>query len=143
MEKEFSSFGADPKGENSSIAGMNKVMRPRWLVFAFAVPISLYVSFIGTVFMGFCPGFECWPHTFAWTLLAPCLLLAIWSLRATAVAAVLLLIAHVYTEVHVYGGGLNVGTLWGTDKALDTCLWVVALLLVLSALLPKKIATQR
>jgi len=27
-----------------------------------------------------------------------------WSLRATAVTAVLLLIAHVYTEVHVYGG---------------------------------------
>ena len=117
-------------------------MQARWLVFAPAVPISLYVSFLGTVFMGFCPGIECWPHTFAWTLLAPCLLLAIWSLRATAITAVLLLIAHVYAEVRVYGGGLNADTLWGTDKALDKCLWIVVFLLVLSALLPKKIATN-
>jgi hypothetical protein len=121
---------------------MNKAMQARWLVFAPAVPISLYVSFLGTVFMGFCPGIECWPHTFAWTLLAPCLLLAIWSLRATAITAVLLLIAHVYAEVRVYGGGLNADTLWGTDKALDKCLWIVVFLLVLSALLPKKIATN-
>src|SRR5664280_322057 len=121
---------------------MNKAMQARGLVFAFAVPISLYVSFLGTVFMGFCPGIKCWPHTFAWTLLTPCLLLAIWSLRATAITAVLLLIAHVYTEVRVYGGGLNADTLWGTDKALDKCLWIVVSLLVLSALLPKKIATN-
>jgi hypothetical protein len=113
------------------------------MVFAVAVPISLYVSVLGTVFMGFCPGIECWPHTFAWTLLTPCLLLAIWSLRATAIAAVLLLIVHVYTEVRVYGEGLNAGTLWGTDQALDKCLWIVAFLLVLSALLPKRIAIAR
>jgi hypothetical protein len=122
---------------------MNKAMQARRLLFAFAVPISLYVSFIGTVFMGFCPGFGCWPHTFAWTLIAPCLLLAIWSLRATATTATLLLIAHVYAEVHVYGAGLNAGTLWGTDKALDKCLWIVVFLLVLSAWFPKKIATKR
>jgi hypothetical protein len=122
---------------------MNKVIQARWLVFTVAVPISLYVSFIGTVFMGFCPGIACWPHTFAWTLLAPCLLLAIWSLPATAVTAKLLLIAHVCKEVHVYGAGLSADTLWGTDKALDKCLWIVVFLLVLSALLPKKIATQR
>lgn len=121
---------------------MNKTMQARWLVFAFAVPISLYVSFLGTVFMGFCPGIGCWPHTFAWTLLAPCLLLAIWSLRATAIAALLLLIAHVYAEVRVFGGGLNADTLWGSDKALDKCLWIVVLLVVLSALLPKKTATK-
>ena len=98
---------------------MNKAMQARWLVFALAVPISLYVSFLGTVFMGFCPGIKCWPHTFAWTLLTPCLLLAIWSLRATAIAAVLLLVAHAYTEVYVYRGGLSANTLWGTDKALE------------------------
>jgi hypothetical protein len=122
---------------------MNKAMQARWLVFALAVPISLYVSFLGTVFMGFCPGMKCWPHTFAWTLLTPCLLLAIWSLRATAITAVLLLSAHVYTEAHIYREGLNAGTLWGTDNALDKCLWIVVFLLVLSALLPKKIATRR
>jgi hypothetical protein len=122
---------------------MNKATQARWIVFAIAVPISLYVSFIGTVFMGFCPGIACWPHTFAWTLLAPCLLLAIWSLPATAVAAVLLLIAHVYTEVYVDGAGLSADTLWGADKALDKCLWIVVFLLVLSALLPKKSAAQR
>lgn len=110
------------------------------MVFAVAVPISLYVSVLGTVFMGFCPEIECWPHTFAWTLLAPCLLLAILSLRAPAIAAVLLLVAHVYAEVHIYGGGLSADTLWGADKALDKCLWIVVSLLVLSALLPKRIA---
>lgn len=122
---------------------MNRAVQMRWLVFALAVPISFYVSFLGTVFMGFCPGIECWPHTFAWTFLTPCLLLAIWSLRATAFTAVLLLIAHVYTEVHIYGERLNADTLWGTDKALDKCFWIVVVLLVLSAMLPKKIATQR
>ena len=76
-------------------------MQSRWIPFALAVPISLYVTFFGTVAIGFCPGIQCWPHTFAWTLLAPCLLLAILSLRATAIAAVLLLVAHTYTEVHI------------------------------------------
>jgi len=36
-------------------------------------------------------------------------------------------------------GGVNEDTLWGADKALDKCLWIVIFLLVLSALLPKKI----
>jgi hypothetical protein len=58
------------------MAGMNIGMQARWIAFALAVPISLYVTFFGAVAMGFCPGIECWPHTFAWTLLAPCLLLA-------------------------------------------------------------------
>ncbi len=122
---------------------MNKGTQMRWLVFALAVPLSLYVSVLGTVFMGFCPGIECWPHTFAWTLLTPCLLLAIWSLRATAITAILLLIAHVYTEVRVYGGTWNADTLWGADNALDKCFWIAVFLLALSALLPKKIASRR
>ena len=111
----------------------------RWIVFALAIPISLYVSYFGTIFMGFCPGFECWPHSFAWMLLTPCLVLTIWSLRATAIAAVLLLSAHVYTDVDVYRGGLSANTLWGTDKALDKCLWIVVFLLVISALLPGRL----
>lgn len=118
---------------------MRKSIQVRWIVFALSIPISFYVSFIGTVFMGFCPGIECWPHTFAWTLLAPCLLLAIWSLRATAIAALFLLVSHVFTEVLIYKGGLNANTLWGTDQALDKCMWTVVFLLALSALLPKKI----
>ena len=113
------------------------------MVFAVAVPISLYVSLLGTVFMGFCPGIQCWPHTFAWMFLTPCLLLAFWSLRATAITAVLLLIAHVYTEVHIDGSSLGADTLWGADKALDKCLWIVIFLLVLSALLPKRIAIAK
>jgi hypothetical protein len=121
------------------MAGMNKAMQTRWIAFAVAVPISLYVSFLGTVFMGFCPGIECWPHTFAWMLLTPCLLLAIWSVRATAIAAVLLLVAHVFTEIYVYRGGLSANTLWGTDKALDKFLWIVVFLLVASALLPGRL----
>jgi len=127
--------------QNGSIADMSKAIQVRWIVFVFAIPISFYVSFLGTVFMGFCPGIECWPHTFAWMLLTPCLLLAIWSLRATAIATVLLLVAHVCTDVHFYG--LSANTLWGADKALDKCLWVVVFLLALSAVLPKKVAVQR
>jgi hypothetical protein len=111
-------------------------MKARWILFGFVVPISLYVTVLGTVFMGFCPGIECWPHTFAWTLLAPCLLLAIWSIRATAITAVLLYIAHIYIEVHIYGEGLN--SFWGTDKALDECFFLVVFLLVVSVIIPKK-----
>jgi len=118
---------------------MKKTMQARWIVFALAVPISFYVTVFGTVSMGFCPGIECWPHTFAWTFLTPCLLLAIWSLRATAIAAVLLLVSHVFTEVLIYKGELNADTLWGNDKALDKFMWIVVFLLVLSALLPKKV----
>ena len=118
---------------------MSKAIQVRWVVFSLAVPISIYVTFFGTVFMGFCPGIECWPHTFGWMLLTPCLLLAIWSLRATAIAAVLVLVFHVFTEVLIYKGGLNADTLWGNDKALDKCMWIAVFLLVLSALLPKKI----
>ena len=121
---------------------MNKGLQARWIAFALAVPISLYVTFFGTVEMGFCPGIQCWPHTFAWTLLAPSLLLAILSLRVAAIAAVLLLAAHVYTEVHIFGGGLSANTLWGTDRALDKCFWIVVFLLVVSAFLSKKNATQ-
>jgi len=119
---------------------MNKAVQARWLVFALAVPISLYVSFLGTVFMGFCPGIKCWPHNFAWMLLTPSLLLAIWSLRATAIAAALLLAAHVFTDIDFYGYGLSADTLWGSDKALDKCLWIAVFLLVLSASLPKRAA---
>jgi hypothetical protein len=119
---------------------MSKGVQARWIVFAPAVPISLWVTIFGTVFMGFCPGIECWPHTFAWMLLAPCLLLAIWSLRATAIAAVLLLVAHLYTEVHIYREGLS--ALWGTDMGLDICFWIVVFLLVVSAFLSEKNATQ-
>jgi hypothetical protein len=121
---------------------MSKAIQIRWIAFALAVPISFYVSFFGTAFMGFCPGMECCPHTFAWTLLTPCLLLAIRSLRTTAITAVLLLVAHVMTEVLVYKGGLNADTLWGTDKGLDKCLWIAVFLLVLSASLPRKIGAK-
>jgi hypothetical protein len=121
---------------------MSKATRVQWIVFALAVPFAFYVSFLGTVFMGFCPGIECWPHEFAWILLAPCLLVAIWSLRATAISAVLLLVAHVVTEVLADGRGLNADTLWGADKGLDKCLWIAVFLLVLSAWLPKKIAKR-
>ncbi len=114
----------------------------RWIPFTLALPFSLYVSFFGTVFMGFCPGIECWPHVFAWILLTPCLILAIWSLRATAIAAVLLLFAHVYTDAFVYEGGLNANTLWGTDNALDKCLWIAVFLLVASALLPGRLQSK-
>jgi hypothetical protein len=131
------------KSETPNIVGMNKAIQVRWMVFAVAVPISLYVSFLGTVFMGFCPGIACWPHTFAWTLLAPSLLIAILSLRATAATAMLLLIAHVYAEVHVYGGRLTADTLWGSDKGLDKCLWIVVSLLVVAAFLPERITITR
>jgi hypothetical protein len=66
--------------------------------------------------------------------------LAIWSLRATAISSALLLVAHVVTEVLAEGGGLNADTLWGADKGTDKCLWIAVFLLVLSAWLPKKIA---
>lgn len=119
---------------------MSKALQLRCNVFALAVPISFYVTFFGTIFMGFCPGFQCWPHTFARILLTPCLLLAFLSLRVTALVAILLLAAHVFTDVHFYG--LSVSTLWGTDMALDKLLWVAVSLLVLSALLPKRIAPK-
>ena len=118
---------------------MNKAVQARWLVFALAVPISLYVSFLGTVFMGFCPGIKCWPHNFAWR--RPRVLpRARRSLRATAIAAALLLAAHVFTDIDFYGYGLSADTLWGSDKALDKCLWIAVFLLVLSASLPKRAA---
>jgi hypothetical protein len=122
---------------------MNKAMQPRWMVFAITIPISLYVSIFGTLSMGLCSGpsvIPCWPHTFAWTLLAPSLLLAIWSMRATAITAILLLSAHIFTEVHFYNE--QMGALWDTDMALDKCFWLVVLLLAFSAILPKKIATR-
>jgi hypothetical protein len=131
------------KGQRSSIAGMNKAKQPRGALFVIAIPLSLYVSVFGTLSMGLCSGpsaIPCWPHTFAWTLLAPSLLLAIWSVPATAIAAVLLLFAHLFTEVHFYKESM--GALWDTDMALDKCFWIVVLLLVFSALLPKKIAIK-
>jgi hypothetical protein len=117
------------------MAGMG--MPIRRILFAPAVAISLYVSILGTMVMGFCPGIECWPHTIAWTLLAPSLLLAIWSIRAAAVAAVLLLAAHAFAEIHVYRE--SVAAFWDTDQALDKCFCIVVFLLVLSALLPKRL----
>jgi hypothetical protein len=103
LSKEYFRLVRDPPA-SERVCGMNKATQVRWLVFAPAVPISLYVSFFGTVMMGLCSGpslIPCWPHTFAWMLLAPSLLLAIWSMRATALAAVLLLFAHIFTEVHL------------------------------------------
>lgn len=114
-------------------------MRIKWIVFALAVLISLYVTFFGTIFMGFCPGIQCLPHTFEWTLLTPLLLLAFWSLRATAIAAVLDLVAHVFTEVVIYNEGVTVDTLWGTDRGLDKCLWTVVALLLLATYLPEQV----
>lgn len=123
----------------SSIAGMSKVLQIRWILFVLVVPLSFYVSFFGTIFMGFCPGIECLPHTYAWILLTPLLLLSIWSLRATAISAVVLLASHVFTEAVIYKGGLNADTLSGNDKALDIRMWIAVFLLVLSERLPSKI----
>jgi hypothetical protein len=111
-------------------------MRIRWKLFAPAIAISLYVSFLGTAVMGFCPGIECWPHTIAWTLLAPSLLLAIWSVRAAAIAAGFLLVAHAFAEIHVYKE--SVAEFWDTDQALDKCFCIVVILIVLSAFLPRR-----
>lgn len=97
------------------------------ILLGLAVPISLYVTVLGTVFMGFCSGLACLPHTFAWTLLAPSLLLALWSIRASAIVTVVLFIAHALLE-----GGLR--AVWGSDGGLDTCFVVVILLLIVSAL---------
>jgi hypothetical protein len=118
------------------MTGMGKSKNLRWPLFALVIPISCYVSVFGTIAMGFCPGIECWPHTFAWILLTPCLLLAILSLRASAIAAVILLVADVFTDVRLYG--LSANTLWGTDKALDKCMWIAVGLLVIAALIPRK-----
>ena len=71
----------------------------RWIIFALAVPISFYVSYFGTIFMGFCPGLECWPHNFAWILLTPCLLLAIWSLRAKQQSLRFYFSSRTYTQM--------------------------------------------
>jgi hypothetical protein len=127
---------------SESTARMNKGIQARTVVFTLAGLMSLYVTIMGTVSMGFCPGIECWPHTFAWILLAPCLLLAIWSIRAAATVSVLLLITHVSIEAYVYGGGLNANTLWGTDMALDKCFWITVCLLVVSSISLKKGAAQ-
>ena len=123
------------------MSSMKIAIQLHWIAFALTVPISLYVAFFGTTFMGFCPGIECWPHTFAYMLLAPCLLLAIWSLRATAIAAGSLLFAHGFTEIVFYQDGL--GALWSTDRGLDKCFWVVVLLLILSALLHRRNANRQ
>jgi hypothetical protein len=116
----------------------SRAMQVCWIPFALAVPISFYVILLGTIFMGFCSGIRCLPHNFAWILLTPILLIFIWSLRTTAIAAVSLLATHVFTEVVIYGGGLNTDTLWGNDKALDKCTWISVFLLVLSAVLSRK-----
>lgn len=125
------------------MAGMNLKDRARWTVFAIAVSFSLYVSFWGTAFMGLCSGpsaIRCWPHTFAWTLLAPSLLLVKLSFRATAIAAALLLITHLYVELHFYGE--NIAALWDTDMGLDKCFVAIVVLLVVSALFPREISNR-
>jgi hypothetical protein len=122
---------------------MNGGLQPRWMVFFVAVPISLYVSFFGTLAIGLCSGpsvIPCWPHTVEWILVAPCLLLAKLPLRAAAIVAALLLVVHSYVEVHFYGE--NIAALWDTDIALDKCFCAVVILLVVSALFPRKIPTR-
>jgi hypothetical protein len=101
-----------------------------------AVPFCLYICLYGIVFMGFCPGWGCLPHTFAWILAAPCLLLAILSIRIAAIAMVTLLIAHVVMDSVQYGFSVN--TLWGTDKGLDIALWVAVFLVAVAALIPER-----
>lgn len=123
---------------------MDKTRELRWIAFVIAVPIGLYVSFWGTLSIGLCSGpsvIPCWPHVFAWTLLAPSLLLGIWSVRVAAIATVLLLFAHIFTEVHFFKE--SVSALWDTDMALDKCFCIVVLLLLFSALLPNKEAIRR
>jgi hypothetical protein len=116
-------------------------LQPRWIMFVMAIPISLYVSLLGTAFMGLCSApsaISCWPHTFAWTLLAPSLLLARFSIRITAIVVAILLVAHFYIEAHFYGEDLV--ALWDTDQALDKCFIAAVFLLVVSALFPRKIS---
>jgi hypothetical protein len=112
--------------------------RLRWIAFALAVPFCLYTASLGLIFMGFCSGIGCLPHTFAWILLAPSLILGIWSTRATAVVAAILLIAHIFVEGHLYGAGFGANALWGTDKGLDITLWTAVILLSVAAAIPAK-----
>ncbi|MES2391289.1 MAG: hypothetical protein V4555_06600 [Acidobacteriota bacterium] len=111
-------------------------MTIRRVIFGFAVPLCLYICFFGIGFMGFCPGWECFPHTFAWILAAPLLLIAIWSLRFAALAMVALLCVHV--AVDVAQSGFSVNTLWGTDQGLDVALWAAVLLVAVAALIPAR-----
>jgi hypothetical protein len=50
----------------------------------------------------------------------------------------MLLVTHLYVEVHFYGA--DIAALWDTDKGLDKCFSAVVLLLVVSALFPRKIS---
>jgi len=109
-------------------------MSVRWICFCISVPLCCYVSFYGVIAMGFCPGYSCFPETFQWILLAPCLLLTIWSLRATAIAMAILLAIHVVKSVAE--DGLSVDTLWGTDWGLDKVFWFVVILMGVAALVP-------
>lgn len=91
-----------------------RMLKDRWVPFVLAVPLCLYTCFHGTVFMGFCPGWSCFPHNFAWPLATPCLLLAIWSLPMAATAMGALLSVHVIMDSARHG--LSINTLGGTDK---------------------------
>jgi hypothetical protein len=112
------------------------VLTLRWTIFTLAALFCAYDCFYGIVYMGLCPGLGCLPHTFAWILAMPCLLLAIWSLRATAVAMVAILAVHVLMQVKQEG--LSMYTLWGNDKGLDAAFWVAVLFVTVAALIPAK-----
>jgi hypothetical protein len=106
----------------------------RWICFCVSVPLCCYVSFYGIIFMGFCPGYRCFPQTFEWILLAPCLLLAIWSLQATAIAMAVLLAIHIVRSVAEEG--FSADTLWGADMGIDKAFWFGVILVAVAALVP-------
>ena len=110
----------------------------RLVAFFIAIALGLYTAFYGVVSVGFCSGLKCFPHTFAWILILPIMLLGIWSFRATAIAAVILLALHVSIDVHFYGFSVN--TLWGSDKGLDIVLWLTVILLVATVSARKRAA---
>lgn len=90
---------------------------------------------MGVVFMGFCPGIECLPHMIEWILLAPCMLLAFWSIRVTSLVAIALLVAH-FAEMFSEGG-FQLSDLWAADGGIDKCFWLVVVLLAVAALVPR------
>lgn len=99
-------------------------MKPQWIFFLMAVPLCLYELFYGVVSMGFCPGWGC--LHIVWPLIAatPCLLLAIWSLRAAAVVMSMLALAFL----------INNGFALIDDQRMALVLVLAALLLGSAAL---------
>lgn len=102
-------------------------MKPQWIFFLMAVPLCLYDLFYGVVSMGFCPGWGC--LRIVWPLIAatPCLLLAVWSLRAAAVVMSMLALAFL----------INNGFALIDDQRMALVLVLAALMLVTAAVVER------